>query len=47
MNDRGMVKWAPFNSVINGSEILKEIKFEKNKGKQGKITYCRCKEGKK
>ena len=31
MNDRGMVKWAPFNSVINGSEILKEIKFEKNK----------------
>lgn len=31
MNDRGMVKWAPFNSVINGSEILKEINFEKCK----------------
>ncbi|MBO5475882.1 MAG: YolD-like family protein [Bacilli bacterium] len=31
MNDRGMVKWAPFNSVINGKEVLEEIKFEKSK----------------
>ncbi len=31
MNDRGMIKWAPFNSVINGSQVIKEIKFEKSK----------------
>lgn len=31
MNDRGTVKWAPFNSVIDGNQILKEIKFEKSK----------------
>lgn len=31
MNDRGMIKWAPFNSVINGNQVLKEIKFKKSK----------------
>ena len=31
MSDRGMVKWAPFNSVINGNQVLKEIKFVKSK----------------
>lgn len=31
MNDRGVIKWAPFNSVINGNEVLEEIKFEKSK----------------
>lgn len=31
MRDRGMIKWAPFNSVINGNDVKKEIKEENNK----------------
>lgn len=31
MNDRGIVKWAPFNSVINGNQVLNEINYERNK----------------
>ena len=29
MQDR-IIKWAPFNSVINGNEIIKELNKEKN-----------------
>lgn len=31
MHDRGIIKWAPFASVINGNVLLKEIKEEKSK----------------
>lgn len=31
MHDRNNIKWAPFNSVINGSEVLKEIQEEKSR----------------
>jgi hypothetical protein len=31
MRDRGMIKWAPFNSIINGEYIAKEIEHEKSK----------------
>lgn len=31
MNDRGIVKWAPFNSVINGNHLLDEINYERNR----------------
>lgn len=31
MHDRGIIKWAPFASVINGSILLSEIKKEKSK----------------
>src|SRR5574344_476575 len=31
MHDRGMIKWAPFNSVINSNYLVKEILKEKNK----------------
>lgn len=31
MNDRGIVKWAPFNSVINGNQLLDEINYERNR----------------
>ncbi len=31
MHKRENVKWAPFNSVINGDEVLKEIKEKKEK----------------
>lgn len=26
MRERGMIKWAPFNSVINGEQVKKELK---------------------
>ena len=31
MHDRGMIKWAPFASVINGNEVLREIEEEKTR----------------
>jgi len=31
MQDRGYIKWAPFNSVMNGDKIIKEINKEKSK----------------
>ena len=31
MHDRGMIKWAPFASVINGSEVIREIEEEKTR----------------
>lgn len=34
MHDRGMIKWAPFASVINGPILLKELKEEKSKIKK-------------
>lgn len=31
MNDRGIIKWAPFSSVINGNILLKESHEEKSR----------------
>ena len=31
MMERGMVKWAPFNSVINGNDVKKVLNDKKNK----------------
>ena len=28
--DRGMIKWAPFNSVISGKEVVRSIQNERN-----------------
>ena len=30
-NDRGMIKWAPFNSLMNGKNIVNSLLFEKGK----------------
>ena len=32
-NDRGMIKWAPFNSVVSNKEIINSILKEKKKVK--------------
>ena len=29
--ERGIIKWAPFNSVVSGNEMLNSIVKEKNK----------------
>lgn len=31
MHDRGMIKWAPFASVLSGSQVLREIEEEKSR----------------
>ncbi len=31
MHDRGMIKWLPFNSIINGDEVVNSIEKEKRK----------------
>ena len=31
MHDRGMIKWLPFNSIINGKEVVNSIEKEKEK----------------
>ena len=31
MNDRGMIKWAPFNSVVNSKEMTNELIKERQK----------------
>lgn len=34
MNNRGMVKWAPFNSVINSNSVINKLKQEAKKIKK-------------
>ena len=31
--DRGMIKWAPFNSVISSKEVVNSVQNERNKFK--------------
>lgn len=31
MSDRGMMKWAPYRSLVEQSEFLNQMKYEKNK----------------
>lgn len=31
MNDRGMIKWAPFDSLIPSKEVIQKISLEKSK----------------
>ncbi len=31
MHDRGMIKWAPFNSVIDSKSLVKELIYDKAK----------------
>ena len=37
-NDRGMIKWAPFNSVVNSNQVVKELIRERQKIKQPEIS---------
>lgn len=37
--DRGMIKWLPFNSVISGKHMVKEILKEKRKQKMPILSY--------
>ena len=34
MNDRGMIKWAPFSAVVPGTYLVREIELEKHRIKK-------------
>ncbi len=36
--DRGMIKWMPFNSLMNGQQIINSLTFEKCKIKKPIIS---------
>ena len=38
MPDRNAIKWAPFNSVINGGSVINELIREQNKVKKPILT---------
>ncbi len=38
MNDRGMIKWAPFNSVVNSKRIINELNIEKQKVRMPELS---------
>ncbi len=44
MSDRGMKKWAPFASLIEQSEFLEAMYYEKNKKDKPKISSERAEE---
>lgn len=37
-NDRGMIKWAPFNSLINNYQIINDLSIERAKIKKPIIS---------
>lgn len=38
MNDRGMIKWQPFNSVVSSKEMVNSLIKEKQKIKKPNIS---------
>lgn len=36
--DRGMIKWQPFNSVVSGKQMVRDIIKEKNKVKMPNLS---------
>ncbi len=44
MSDRGMMKWAPYRSLVEQSEFLNKMKYEKNKKPRPTLTEDRKEE---
>ena len=38
MSDRGMMKWAPYRSLVEQSEFLEQMRYQKNKKPRPTIT---------
>lgn len=38
MNDRGMLKWTPFASVVTPQQVIEEIQSKKNKRAKPELT---------
>ncbi len=44
MSDRGMMKWAPYRSLVEQSEFLNQMRYEKNKKTRPTLTEDRMEE---
>lgn len=44
MSDRGMMKWAPYRSLVEQSEFLEQMRYEKNKKSRPTISSDRADE---
>ena len=44
MSDRGMMKWAPYRSLVEQSEFLEHMRYEKNKKARPTLTEDRKEE---
>ncbi len=44
MSDRGMMKWAPYKSLVEQSEFLEHMRYEKNKKARPTLTEDRKEE---
>lgn len=44
MSDRGMMKWAPYRSLVEQSEFLNQMRYEKNKKARPTLTEDRMEE---
>ena len=44
MSDRGMMKWAPYKSLVEQSEFLEQMRYEKNKKGRPTISEDRAEE---
>lgn len=44
MHERDNIKWAPFNSVINGNDVIKELKEEKSRINKPTLSEDQIKE---
>lgn len=44
MSDRGMMKWAPYRSLVEQSEFLEKMRMEKNKKPKPMLTQDRIEE---
>ena len=44
MSDRGMMKWAPYRSLVEQSEFLEQMRYEKNKKSRPVLTEDRVEE---
>ena len=44
MSDRGMMKWAPYRSLVEQSEFLEHMRYEKNKKTRPLLTEDRVEE---
>lgn len=44
MSDRGMMKWAPYRSLVEQSEFLDQMRYQKNKKERPTLTEDRKEE---
>lgn len=44
MSDRGMMKWAPYRSLVEQSEFLEQMRYKKNKKARPTLTDDRQEE---